>query len=429
MAASQNRGSGRKGHTATAPLVTRIARGACHAPVREAVHVVWDARTDTEAQMLREVAHQFAERTLRSAGQHADETGETPWQAVRAAGQLGLSAPNVPEEYGGPGIRALTMSVVMEELGWGNFGIAATIGTASLVAAALLFAGTEEQRRRYLPHLCSVDEPWVGALALTEPESGSELEIALAGAPQNLATHAVRTQDGYVLRGAKRFITNGGMADLTLLLARTEVGSGPDSWSLFLLEKGTKGLRAGRQIPTMGLRGSYTGELFLDDCAVLQEALLGAPGSGFATVMHVLQVARTMISSAAVGLARASYEAAAAYSADRQQFGRPIREHQFVAGLLARMRVDIDAARGLVQRAAQDLDAGRDVTLESAEAKLFAGEAAVRVTQDALQIHGGYGFTRELPLEMWVRDAFISRIFFGTSEVQMLEIAQQIARV
>jgi alkylation response protein AidB-like acyl-CoA dehydrogenase len=231
------------------------------------------------------------------------------------------------------------------------------------------------------------------------------------------------------LRGAKRFITNGGMADLTLLLARTEVGSGPDSWSLFLLEKGTKGLRAGRQIPTMGLRGSYTGELFLDDCAVPQEALLGAPGSGFGDLMQVLQVARTMISSAAVGLARAAYEAAAAYSGDRQQFGRPIREHQFVAGLLARMRVDIDAARGLVQRAAQDLDAGRDVTLESAEAKLFAGEAAVRVTQDALQIHGGYGFTRELPLEMWVRDAFISRIFFGTSEVQMLEIAQQIARV
>ncbi len=390
--------------------------------------MVWDEGADTETQMLRDIAHEFAQRTLRSAGQQADATGETPWAAVRAAGELGLSAANVPAAYGGPGISARTMAVVMEELGWGNFGVTATVGAASLVAAALLRAGTEQQRQRYLPQLCSTQAPWVAALALTEPESGSELEISLAGEQQRLATHATRTADGYLLRGAKRFITNGGMADLTLLLAKTEDGSGPQAWTLFLLEKDIPGFRAGRQIPTMGLRGSYTGELFLDDCAVPEQAVLGRPGSGFEIVLQVLQIARTMISSAAVGLARAAYEAAAAYSLERQQFGRPIREHEFVGGMLARMRVDIDAARLLVQRAALDLDAGRDASLQAAEAKLFAAETAVRVTQDALQIHGGYGFTRELPLEMWVRDALISRIFFGTSEMQMLEIAQGLAR-
>ncbi len=377
---------------------------------------------------LQEVAHEFAERTLRTAGEQADATGETPWPAVRAAGELGLSAPNVPEEFDGPGIRATAVATVMEELGWGNFGVAATIGSASIVAAALLIAGTEEQRQRYLHRLCSTEEPWVGALALTEPESGSELEIALKDQPQRLATRAERTPEGYRLRGAKRFITNGGMADLTVLLAATGSQEEPAGWSLFLIEKGTRGLRAGRQIPTMGLRGSYTGELYLEDCLLPENALLGPEGSGLQIVLDVLQVARTMIASAAVGLARAAYETALAYSESRKQFGRPILEHEFVAGRLARMRLDIDAARLLVQRAARDLDAGRDATLSAAEAKLFASETAVRTTQDALHIHGGYGFTRDFPMEMWVRDAIVSQIFFGTSEVQLLEIAQQMAK-
>jgi len=386
-----------------------------------------DAIHDADAQLLREVAHEFAARILRPAGERADATGETPWQAVRAAGEIGLCAPNVPEEYGGPGILPTAMAAVMEELGWGNFGITATIGASSLVAAALLMVGSDDQRRRYLGRLCSSEAPWVGALALTEPESGSELEIELPHETQRLATRAERTENGYRLYGAKRFITNGGMAHLTLLLARIDPdeGGGP---SLFLLEQGTVGLRAGRQIPTMGLRGSYTGELFLEDCSVPEEARLGQPGDGLKIVLRVLQVARTMIASAAVGLARAAFEAARAYSLERRQFGRSIRDHELVAGQLARMRLDIDAARLLVQRAAQDLEVGRDASMSAAEAKLFASETAVRVTQDALQVHGGYGFTRELPLEMWVRDAIVSRIFFGTSEMQMLEIAQNLDR-
>ncbi len=387
-----------------------------------------DAMHDADVKLLREVAHEFAARILRPAGERADASGETPWQVVRAAGELGLCAPNVPEEYGGPGIRPTAMAAVMEELGWGNFGITATIGASSLVAAALLMAGSDDQRGRYLGRLCSSEAPWVGALALTEPESGSELEIELPQEPQRLATGAQRTEHGYRLYGAKRFITNGGMADLTLLLARMDPDEGGGGPSLFLLEQGTVGLRAGRQIPTMGLRGSYTGELFLEECSVPEEARLGQPGEGLKIVLRVLQVARTMIASAAVGLARAAFEAARAYSLERRQFGRSIRDHELVAGRLARMRLDIDAARLLVQRAAQDLEAGRDASMSAAEAKLFASETAVRVTQDALQVHGGYGFTRELPLEMWVRDAIVSRIFFGTSEMQMLEIAQNLDR-
>ena len=380
---------------------------------------------DAEVQMLREVAHEFALRTLRPAGQAADETGETPWQAVRAAGELGLMGANVPQAYGGPGLRATTLAAVMEELGWGNFGITATIGAASLVATALLIAGSEDQRRRYLPRLCSSESPLVGALALTEPESGSEAEIELKGQAQALRTRAERTVGGYRLHGAKRFITNGGPADLTLLLA--DVGGGPEGgWSLFLIERGQAGFRPGRQIPTMGLRGSYTGELFLEDCELPEDAVLGKPGEGLAIVLKVLAVARTMIASAAIGLARAAFETALAYSGERRQFGRPIRDHQLVASRLATMRLEIDAARLLVTKAAEDLDVGRDAALSAAEAKLFASEMAVRVTQAALQIHGGYGFTRELPLEMWVRDAIISRIFFGTSEMQLLEIAQHL---
>ncbi len=394
----------------------------------EGKRVIRDVTNDAEARMLREVAHEFAVRNLRAAGEEADRTGETPWQAVRAAGEIGLLAANVPASHGGPAVRPTAMAAVMEELGWGNFGIAATIGAASLVAEALIREGSEEQKRRYLSHLCDAENPWVGAFALTEPESGSELEISLPGASQHLASFAERTQDGYRLQGAKRFITNGGRADLTLLLARIGPERDGEGWSLFLLEKDTAGLKAGRQIPTMGLRGSYTGELLLENCEVPEGARLGKPGDGLRIVLGVLQVARTMIASAAVGLARAAFEAARAYTLERRQFGRPIREHQLVSGSLARMRLDIDAARLLVQRAALDLEAGRDAALSAAEAKLFASEMAVRVTQDALQLHGGYGFTRELPLEMWVRDAIVSRIFFGTSEMQVLEIAHGVDR-
>lgn len=389
--------------------------------------MTWSPLDDPDTALLQQVAHDFAQRTLRPQGEQADRTHETPWRAVRAAGEIGLSAPNVPDAYGGPGISGRTLATIMEELGWGNFGITATIGSASIVAAALLIAGTEEQRQRYLPHLCSTEGPWVGALALTEPESGSEVEIALPGQPQKIATRAVECAEGFRLSGTKRFITNGGMADLTLLLAATGAGDEPGEWSLFLIERDTEGLRAGRQIPTMGLRGSYTGELHLDDCVLPGSALVGERGAGLGIVLRLLAIARTMIASAVVGLARAAYEAAISYSSGRLQFGRPIIEHQLVAGRLARMRVDIDAARLLVQRAAQDLDAGRDAGLSSAEAKLFASEAAVRITQDALHLHGGYGFTQDFPLEMWVRDALISRIFFGTSEMQVLEIAQHLA--
>ena len=387
-----------------------------------------DMKRDAESVMLREMAHDFAERILRPAGNEADKSGETPWRAVRAAGEVGLSAANVPDRYGGPGVKPTVMVSVMEELGWGNFGIAATIGAASLVAAAVLRAGGEDQRQRYLGHLCSTEAPWVGALALTEPESGSELEIDLPDAPQRLSTSAKRTPTGYRLSGSKRFITNGGRADLTLVLANIGPQSDRGGWSLFLVEQGTAGLRAGRQIPTMGLRGSYTGELWLEDCDVPASALLGQPGEGLRIVLEVLQLARTMIAAALVGLARAAFEAARAYSLERRQFGAPIREHQLVGETIARMRLEVDAARLLVLRAASELEVGRDASLSAAEAKLYASETAVKVTQAALQLHGGYGFTQELPLEMWVRDAMVGRIFFGTSEMQLLEIARSIDR-
>jgi alkylation response protein AidB-like acyl-CoA dehydrogenase len=178
----------------------------------------------------------------------------------------------------------------------------------------------------------------------------------------------------------------------------------------------------------MGLRGSYTGELWLEDCDVPASALLGQPGEGLRIVLEVLQLARTMIAAALVGLARAAFEAARAYSLERRQFGAPIREHQLVGETIARMRLEVDAARLLVLRAASELEVGRDASLSAAEAKLYASETAVKVTQAALQLHGGYGFTQELPLEMWVRDAMVGRIFFGTSEMQLLEIARSIDR-
>jgi len=380
-----------------------------------------------DVRALREIAHAFARDVLRPAGLQADRSGRTPWDAVRTAGDLGLVAANVPEEYGGPGVGMQALAAVMEELGWGNFGLAAKIGAAALVAQAILEHGSAEQKRRYLGRLCSTDRPWVGALALTEPESGSELEIDLGGPPQHLQTRAERQGDGYRITGQKRFITNGGEADLTLLLARVGDGGPQEGWTLFLVERGAGGFTAGRQIPTLGLRGSYTGEIHLDGCKVPETARLGGQGEGLAIVLRVLEVARTMIASAAVGLARGACEAATAYARERRQFGVPLLEHQLVAGRLAGMRLRIDAARALVHRAALDLAAGRSAALSAAEAKLFASEMAVHVTQDALHVHGGYGYTQDLPLEMWVRDAVVSRIFFGTSEMQALEIAHHLA--
>ncbi|MDA8343863.1 MAG: acyl-CoA/acyl-ACP dehydrogenase [Thermaerobacter sp.] len=378
----------------------------------------------TEERALCDIAHEFAKSRLRAAGAAADAGGAYPWDVVRDAIALGLGAPNVPESFGGAGTGARAQAAMMEELGWGNFGLAASIGASGVVAAAILHAGSTAQKECYLPRLAGADGTGVGALALTEPEGGSEMEILLSQ-DQTVRTRATKTAGGVRLSGAKRFITNGGQADVTLVLA-SEGEGGPKTWSLFIVESGDPGAISGRRIPTLGLRGSYTGEIQFEDCILTEDRRLGAPGTGMATVLYALSVARPMASSAALGLARAAYEEAAQYARERRQFGVPIITLQQVGASLAEMRTRLDAARLLVRAAAGELEAGRDASLPAAEAKLFAGETAVQVTQAGLQVLGGYGFTQEFPLEMWVRDAFVARIFFGTAEIQRLEIARGI---
>lgn len=368
---------------------------------------------------LRDVAHDFALQRLREAGLAADRSGSVPWDVLREAGELGLCAPNVPEEHGGPAVSVQAQAAMAEELGWGNLGIALSIVTQALCAAGVLAAGEKAQQDALLPGLCGAKGLSIGALALSEPERGAG-EIALAGAAP--ATSARRAGTGYRIDGRKLFVANGGDADLTILLAATEDGDG-----LFALPKDAKGLSLVRRLETSGLRALQLAELELRDCAAEEGARLSArPGQ--AAARAVLQLARVLSAAALVGTVRAALEEAAAYARSRRTFGRPLIEHGQVAGQLAQVRLRIDAARLLVLRAAGDLDAGRDASVSTSEAAFLAGETAVFGCRTALQAFGGYGFTQEFPVEMWLRDAVGGRLAYGGADLHLLEVAQAIAR-
>ncbi len=372
----------------------------------------------SEAQRaVQEMVREFAEREIRPAAAHYDERSEFPWDLVRKMGPLGLLGMVVPEAYGGAGMDTVSYALAIEEIARHDGALALTVASHnSLCEGHILIAGSEEQKRKYLPPLARGEV--LGAWGLTEPGSGSDA----AG----LRTAAVLQGDPWVLNGSKNFITQGSVAQTYVVMAATEPAKGTHGISAFLVERGTPGFRPGRPEHKLGLRASDTAQLFFEDARVPRENLLGEISHGFLDTLKVLDGGRISIAAMAVGLARGALEESLRYAKDRHQFGQPIAQFQAIQWKLADMATQIDAARLLTLKAAALKDQGRPSSKESAMAKLFASEVGMRACTQAVQVHGGYGYLRDFPVERYFRDVKLCEIGEGTSEVQRLVIARQI---
>ncbi|MEM4723496.1 MAG: acyl-CoA dehydrogenase, partial [Candidatus Hadarchaeum sp.] len=359
---------------------------------------------------------EFAQKELKEKAAVIDQTQEFPWDSVKKMAKLGLLGIIVPEEYGGGGMDFVSLAVAIEEISrvCASTGVITAVNN-SLVAYPILTFGTEQQKRTYLPPLCSGEK--IGAFGLTEPVAGSDV----AG----MQSTAARRGDHYVLNGAKRFITNGGEAGIYLVFAYTAPEKRHKGISAFILERGYPGFKVGKHEETMGIRATANCELIFEDCTVPAENLLGQEGEGFKIAMHTLDVSRIDIGAQAVGLAQGCLDEALRYAKERQQFGKKLSEFQFIQGMLAEMATSIDAARLLVYRSAYLKDTGAlRFSLESSMAKYFASEVAVECARKAVQIHGGYGYSREFPVERFYRDAKVLEIYEGTSQIQKIVIAR-----
>ncbi len=388
-----------------------------------------DFQLTAEQEQMRQLAHRFAEREIRPLAAEYDESEQTPWPILQKAARVGLTSYQYPEEYGGGGVESiLTACLVAEELSWGCLGIATSIIGAGLAAVPIVIAGDEEQKARYIPWFCDDDPPprrggqggvRLGSFALTEPEAGSDAA--------SLRTTAVWSGDHYVLNGQKRFITHGGIADLYAIFATVDPNLSHTGITAFIVEKGMAGLSAGKKEDKMGMRACRTGDVILEDVRVPVENRLGEEGEGFVIAMKSFEHTRPIVAACAVGVARAAYEYAFQYAQERVQFGKPIMAKQAVHFMLADMATEIDAARLLTWRAAWRADQGLPCNVQASMAKAFAADAAMRITTDAVQILGGYGYMREYPVEKWMRDAKILQIVEGTSQIQKVIISQMLA--
>ncbi len=379
-----------------------------------------DFKLTEEQQQIKDWAHEFAEKEIRPVAAHYDESEEMPWDVLKKAAQQGFIAYGIPEEYGGGGISsALTHMLITEELFWGCAGIATAIGINGLAATPIMLMGDEAQKRKYLPRFCDSEKVHLGAYALSEPEAGSDAA--------SIKTRAVRKNDHYVLNGQKRFISNGGIANTYVVFATVDPGLGYAGVTAFIVEADWKGVKAGRKEKKMGIRASHTGDVIFEEVEVPCENRLGEEGYGFIGAMKVFEATRPGVAAAAVGVARASFEYALQYAKQRVQFGKPIVSKQAIRFMLADMLMQIDAARLLAWRAAWLIDQGQSNNLEASIAKAFAADMAMKVTTDAVQILGGYGYLRDYPVEKWMRDAKIMQIYEGTSQIQRVVISQILA--
>jgi alkylation response protein AidB-like acyl-CoA dehydrogenase len=366
---------------------------------------------------IRRTVRDFAEREIIPIADELERKGEFPHDIIRKAAGLGLLGVPYPEEVGGTGLDSLAYAITVEELSRasGSVGIIVSAHT-SLGCNPLYLAGTPEQQDRYLKPMASGEV--LGAYGLTEPGAGSD--------SRGTRTRAHRDGDEWILNGSKRFITNAGVAGTYIVTAVTDREADSGKISAFIVEADTPGFSIGRMEEKMGLHASNTGELIFEDCRVPAANLLGEEGEGDKLFLKTLDGGRIGIGAMALGLAQAAYEAASAYAKERRQFDRPIASFQGVAFKIADMAVGIDAARLLVYRAAWLKDCGKPYTTEAAMAKLFASEVARQVTNDAIQVHGGYGYVTEYHVERYLRDAKLTEIGEGTSEIQRLVIARNI---
>jgi alkylation response protein AidB-like acyl-CoA dehydrogenase len=376
----------------------------------------------TEEQKLwKKTVHDFVEKEVRPKAHEVDVTSEFNWDAARKMGPVGLLGLNIPEEYGGAGVDAVSAAIAIEELGWGCGSTALAIAAHNgLGTTPIVLYGSEEIKKKWLPRVAS-GKGKLAALALTEPGAGSDLQ-------GGVKTKAVRDGDEWVINGAKMWCTNASIAEYIITLVRTGPENGSRSLSQILVPTDTPGLTIGPAEKKMGLHGSPTHAVTYENVRVPLGNLIGEEGKGLRQTLSTLDGGRIGIGALSIGLAQAAYEHALAYAKERQAFGRPIADFQAIQWMLADAATEIEAARGLLYKAAWLKQEGRPYTMEASMAKLFATEMAERVCRNAIQIHGGYGYSSEYPVERIYRDARLMTIGEGTSEVQRMVIARNALR-
>ncbi len=371
-----------------------------------------------EQEMIREMARNFARKEILPKAEHYDQSDEYPWPIIKKAQKAGLISSNIPAEYGGPGLGVLEECIINEELAWACSGIQTAIMLNNLASWPILLAGNDDQKARYLPRLTEGGE--LAAYALTEPAAGSDV----AG----IRATAVRRGDEYILNGTKTWITNAPVSSFSVLFAKTDPEARHRGISAFIVDHKWPGVTLGKPIPKMGQHAAWTGEIVLEDVHVPVENRLGEEGEGFLIAMKVFDRSRPPVSAAAVGVARRALDEALRYAQERQAFGKPIIAQQGISFMLADMAMNIEAARLLVWHAAWLVDNGKPNVKEAACAKAFAADMCMKVTTDAVQVFGGYGYSREYPVEKLMRDAKIYQIYEGTSQIQRVIIARELTK-
>jgi alkylation response protein AidB-like acyl-CoA dehydrogenase len=370
-----------------------------------------------EQQLMRRTVRDFAAREIAPGAAHRDETAHFPTELIPKIAGLGLFGINIPQDYGGAGMDAVSNAVIIEEIARIDAAVALMVAAHnSLCAGHILGFGSEAQKKKYLPQLASGEK--LGAWALTEPHSGSDAAALLTSATSN--------GDHWVLNGEKQFITQGSTAGVYVIMASTDPSRGKGGISAFIVERDTPGLKVGRVENKLGVRASDTAALGLEELRVPNDNLIGERNGAFKDVLLVLQGGRIGVGAMAVGIARGALEESLKYAAEREQFGKPLAEFEAIQWMLADMATEVEAARLLVQGAARLKDIGEPFLKASSEAKLYAAEVAARATSKAVQIHGGYGYMKDCPVERYFRDAKLCEIGEGTSEVQRIIIAKEL---
>ena len=371
-----------------------------------------------DEEMIRDTARRFAQAELAPGAAERDRTSRFPAAELRALGELGMLAVTVPADWGGAGASYLALTLAVEALAEADASVAVVMSTHnSLACMPISQHGTKAQKEQFLRPLVTGEQ--LGAVAITEPQAGSNAA--------DVRTRAERRGSGYVLNGAKQFITAGAHADVVILLASTDPALGPNGLTCFIVPTDTPGFGVGRREEKLGIRSTGTAQLILEEMELGEEHVLGAPGRGYKILLAALAKSRLGIAAQAVGIAQAALDAAVAYARERRSFGQPIIDHQAVGFRLASMATEVEAARQLTYHAARLCDAGRPFHKESSMAKLFASEMVERVCSQALQTFGGYGYLADFPVERIYRDVRVCQIYEGTSDVQRMVISRALA--
>lgn len=372
-----------------------------------------------EQKMIKDLAHKIAEEKIRPVAAKYDISEEYPWDVLKVMAESDMFGLFIPEEYGGLGTNIMNLCLATEEFSRACGGIAVCYAASALGTLPIVLFGNDEQKKKYLPDLAKGTK--VAAFAITEPEAGSDASA--------IKTTAKKNGDHYILNGLKHFITNGGDAQTYVVIAMTDKAKGARGASAFIVEKGTPGFTFGKKEDKFGIRASSTRELIFTDCSIPAKNLLAKEGMGFIVTMRTFDMSRPGVAAQALGIAQGALELSVKYVRERVQFGKPISSFQGIQWMLADMATEVEAARGLVYSTARMVDAGiKDVAKESAMAKMYASDVAMKVSLDALQLFGGYGYMKDYPIEKYVRDAKITQIYEGTNQIQRSIIALQLIK-